>query len=216
MAISDVKRVNQYEVFVDCCIKKNDKFERIYEITKNLCYSLSYIEYLTDKIRNEENFVIKSQLHKTYIITGMSIVECILHYVIKTNNLNNKIEYREISKHKSNSKKLLGEEIKIETIISQKLTIPIEEEMNLDKMIKIAEKHKLLGAEENQTYARLNRLRKLRNKVHLHISDILDHDFNSFTMREALIMKEILKVIIYSNLFIEFKDKNVLFNYMNN
>jgi hypothetical protein len=169
----------------------------------------------TLKIREEGNFVIKSQLHKTYIITGMSIVECILHYLIKSNDLCKKNDFREISRFKSNPKHILGSEVKIETIMSEKLSIPVEEEMNLDKMIKIAEKHKLLGADKNDTYSRLSRLRKLRNKVHLHICDYLEHDFNSFTMREALIMKEILKVIIHSDLFKKYKNKEELFNFIN-
>lgn len=212
--ISDVKTVAQYEIFVESGIKKNNQFIRTYEINKNISYSFTYIEYLTNKIREEGNFVIKSQLYKSYIITGMAIVECIFHYLIKSKGLNKTILFREISKFKTNSKEVLGKEIKVETVLSEKLSIPIEDEITLDKMIKIAEKHKLLGQNQEATYSRLGRLRKLRNKIHLHISDYLEHDFNSFTMREAVIMKEILKVVIYSDIFEAYKNKEELFDFI--
>lgn len=214
LVVSEVKTVGQYEVFFETGIKKNGAFERVYEINKNLSYGFSYIEYLTKRIREEGNFVIKSQLYKSYIVTGMGIVECILHYLIKSMGLNKTIIYKEISRYKSNSKELLGEEVKVETLVSIKLNEPEEDEITLDKMIKIAQKHKLLGPNQENTYSKLGRLRKLRNKVHLHISDYLEHDFNSFTMREAIIMREILIVIICSDLFASYLNKSQLFDFL--
>jgi hypothetical protein len=212
--ISVVKTVAQYENFAESGLKVNDQFKRVYEINKNISYSLTYIEYLTCKIKEEGNYVIKSQLYKSYIITGMAIIECIFHYLIKSKELNKTIQYREISKIKSNSKVILGKEIRVETILSEKLQTPQEDGMTLDKMIKIAEKYKLLGHNQQETYSRLARLRKLRNKIHLHISDYLEHDYNSFTRREAIIMREILKVVIYSDIFKNHQNKEELFDYI--
>jgi len=212
--VSEVKTVGQYEAFFETGIKKNEAFERVYEINKNLSYGFSYLEYLTKRIREEGNYVIKSQLYKSYIVTGMGIVECILHYLIKSKGLNKTVLYKEISRYKSNTKELLGEEVKVETLVSIKLNDPEEDEITLDKMIKIAQKHKLLGPNQENTYSKLGRLRKLRNKVHLHISDYLEHDFNSFTMREAIVMREILIVLICSDLFAGYLNKAQLFDFL--
>lgn len=200
MAQSDVKPVATYEMFLDSGIKKNHNVPRVYELIKNMCYGFTYIEYLESKIKSEDNYVVKSQLLKTYILTGMSIVEGLLFYLIKSNGLQKKEEYEAMNTYVSNEQDINGEKVKIETKLLKKLLKPKPVEMNLDSMLKKAESKKLLGAAA-AIYGQLNHLRKLRNKIHIHTADHFQHDFNTFSMKDYHTMKNILNSIVNSNIF---------------
>lgn len=200
MAKSQVKQVVTYEVFFETGIIKNQHFPRVYELNKNLCYGFTYIEYLDSILRAEESFVVKSQLLKSYVLTGMSLVEAILFYLIKSNDLQKKENYEIMNTYVSNEQDLNGEKVKIETRLLKKLEQPKPVEMNLDSMLKKAESKKLLG-DDVELYRKLNHLRKLRNKVHIHIAEYLKHDFNSFKVADYETMKDILLSIVESNIF---------------
>lgn len=196
-----VKQVSNYETFLDSGIKKNFYINRTYELNKNLCYSFIYLEYLEKIIQEQElNFVVKSQILKTYILTGMSIVEGILFYLLKSKDIQKKEDYKLLKVYKSNEQEINGEKIKVETHVLGKLNNPISVDMNLDSMLKKAESKRLLGKNEN-IYKKLNHLRKLRNKIHIHIAEYLQHDFNSFKTSDYELMKSILLSIVQSNIF---------------
>ena len=101
----------------------------------------------------------------------------------------------------SNEKAVQGKTLKVETKIFQKIDPPIEVEMTLDSMLKKTEKKKLFG-DDHSIYAELNRLRKLRNKIHLYyIEENLDHDWNNFNEKELRMMKKSLRKILFSDRF---------------
>lgn len=198
----DVKRVERYVIFFKTCIKENKSFPRIYELVRNIGYNSQYLEFLNNAITNNRvHFVIENQLIKTFIITGIGVIESILYYVLKSNNLHNLSDYKVLTKYKANEKNLCGSKVKIETILYIKLDNPEEENMNLNSLLKTARNNKIFG--QNRTiYDNLNELRKLRNKIHLYrIDKNLDHDFNNFSSEELDNMKEILRSIFSSNLF---------------
>jgi len=211
----DVKDLFHYETFFDSGIKANKQFQRTYDLVKNLSYNTQYIEFISKSLNREIHSVIKIELIKTFVITGMSIIESILYYVIKSKDLHKTDPYEEITVVNSNEKKVNGIYIKVETRLLKKLNENREVEMNLDSMLKKTETNKLLG-DDISVYKQLNHLRKLRNKIHLYlIEENLDHDMNNFKDNELQLMKRSLLKVIYSDLF-EINDdkKEELFDFL--
>lgn len=211
----DVKTVVSYEVFFDSGIKENDKFHRTYDLVKNLAYNVQYLEFISKTVKCEIHSVIKTELTKTFVITGMSIIESILYYALKSKNLHKTDPYEEITVVKSNEKKVNGVYIKVETILLRKLKENREVEMNLDSMLKKTETNKLFG-EDQTVYKQLNHLRKLRNKIHLYlIEENLDHDLNNFKTEELNLMKKSLEKVFFSELFESPNEKRLkLFDFL--
>lgn len=197
----DVKGVVGYEVFFDSGIKKNEMFRRTYELVKNLSYNIQYLEFINNVLKRDIHRVIETELIKTFVITGMSIVESILYYAIKSENLHKTDPFEEITIINSNEKKVNGVFIKVETRLLKKLKENREVEMNLNTMLKKTEKYKLLG-DDHTIYKELNHLRKLRNRIHLYvIEENLDHDFNCFGKTELKLIRKSLKKVLCSDLF---------------
>jgi len=203
----DIKDLYNYENFYDSGILACANFPRTYELVKNLSYNTQYLEYLSKTLSKNLHSTIQVETTKTYVLTGMSIIESILYYAIKSKNLHKVKEFEEITRIESNTKKLNDSQIKVETVILKKLLTPKEKEMNLNFMLEKTETSKLLG-NDRDVYRKLNHLRKLRNKIHLYlIGENLDHDFNNFKPREYELMRTSLKIVLYSELFKTPKEK---------
>src|SRR5690606_15609300 len=84
--ISKLVAIDRYRIFFETGIKVNDAFPRIYEIISNLSYASQYLEYLTGKIREEGHSIVYTHLIKTYLITGMGVIESTIWYFLKSNN----------------------------------------------------------------------------------------------------------------------------------
>jgi len=70
--------------------------------------------------------------------------------------------------------------------------------MDLDSMIKKVESKKLLPINQ-RVFPALKKLRELRNRVHLQLSNSpTDHDFNSFNYNDYKMMSNILYAILAS------------------
>jgi hypothetical protein len=211
----NVKDLVKYELFYDSGISKNEHFHSTYELVKNLSYSTQYLEFIDNSLNYEIHSVLRVELTKSFVIVGIGIVESILYDFIKTNNLHRINEYKEVAIFKANEKKVDNDIIRIETRLLKTLENPIEEEMNLDSMLKKAEQNKLIG-EDDSLYKQLNRLRKLRNKVHLHlIEEHLDTDWNNFKQNELIMIKKTLLKLIHSDIFnYDTQKKHELFNFL--
>ena len=196
-----VKNVSVYENFFKSGITETNNFKRNYELIKNLSYNCQYLEFLYNSLEQEIHPSLKVEFIKTFVITGMSIVESYLHYLLKELNLQKTTLYEEVAIFDSNQKQIQNQNYKIETRIRKKLEKPKDSVMNLDYLLKKTESKKIFG-ENSEMYKQLNYLRKLRNKIHLFIvEEKLDHDFNNFTENEMEIMKNALRVILFSDNF---------------
>jgi hypothetical protein len=211
----DIKDVHNYESFYESGIIECSSFPRRYELVKNLSYNTQYLEYLTKTLNKNLHSTIKVETIKTFVLTGMSIIESILYYAIKSQNLHKTLDFEEVTRVDSNLKKLNGAQIKVETVILRKIQTPKEMEMNLDFMLKKTETKKLLG-DNPKLYRKLNHLRKLRNKIHLYlIGENLDHDYNNFNNKEYDLMQGSLRVVFYSELFnYQSQKKQLLFDFL--
>ncbi len=194
--------VNAWENFFLKLIVRDKGVENVYALRKNLAYSLQYLEYLV-KSFEELNLsgVLLNQTIKSFVITGMGVIEAILYYLIRINGLHRENHWELISTLKTGDKKVGTEQWKIENHVYRKLETPVEEAMSFKTMLNKAQKKQLLG-KDSQIYKKLNHLRKLRNKVHLHaIDQAFDTDWNNFAPRGLNNMKEALYALLTSELF---------------
>lgn len=154
----------------------------------NLAYSLQYLEYIEKQLAELNlSSVLLTMLFKTYIITGMSIVEGLFTNLLKRNNKWNKDCWEKIKTIKSNETTMNNEIIKVHTDFFRRVD-EYEMRMDLDSMLKRVEKKKLLSI-DHKNFPILKRLRELRNRVHLHIGEnSTDHDFNNFNYNEKKLM----------------------------
>ena len=68
-------------------------------------------------------------------------------------------------------------------------------------MCKVAEKSKVLGV-NSDVYAKLNRLRKLRNRIHIHaVQHDRDNDFWVFAAEDLALMESVLAAVLKSTIF---------------
>lgn len=161
-------------------------------LNSNFAYSMQYIEYIEkqlDELKLSE--VLTTMLYKSYIITGMGIVELLFVYLLKSTGNWNKSEWEEYASYISNPKQ--GEEnvIKAETKLYKQVP-PYEMRMDLDSMIKKIEKKHILSI-DHSAFPALKRLRELRNRVHLQSGDgAYDHDYNRIGFPEIQMMRRIL------------------------
>ena len=138
---------------------------------------------------------------KSFVVTGMGIVEALMWYLLKKNNLNRKVDWEKIAELQTSTYKDSEAEFRIVNFIEKKLEKSKEVEMSLQWMLKKVENKKLLGV-DSQVYRDLNYLRALRNKVHIHIvQHDADTDWNAFNDNEFKLMKKALYGVFTSELF---------------
>lgn len=165
-------------------------------LNSNFAYSMHYIEYIEkqlDELKLSEP--ITKMLYKSYIITGMGIVELLLVYRLHAAGQWNTTEWEEFCEMPANPKNLNGETVKLVTTMYKKVD-PHDMRMDLDSMIKKAEKKRILTIDHN-VFPALKQLRQLRNRVHLQTGDgAFDHDYNCIGLDEIQMMRRILFAVL--------------------
>ncbi|HIF9392171.1 TPA: hypothetical protein ACX6SB_000035 [Photobacterium damselae] len=175
------------------------KYRRAY--IRNICYSLQYMEYLKKTLHEIPYPLVENQLTKTFIITGCSAIESILWMLLKGNNINRKMQWLELQRRETNRFVDEGKEFKFEVAHYRKLDEPADVEMKFVDMCKVAEKSKVLGV-NSDVYAKLNRLRKLRNRIHIHaVQHDRDNDFWVFSAEDLALMESVLAAVLKSTIF---------------
>lgn len=182
-------------IFVDS-IRNSFKIKMKYSISKNIAYNIQYLEYL-DKQLNELRLtsVLTKMIYKNYIITSMSIIEAIFYCLLEERNLIPK-EYWETEKTYISSE--IGLEDNRTRIVSelQKKVLEKERKMNLESLSSKIKSKKILS-HSKINFPVLEYYRKLRNKVHIYISDGCDEsDYNSFNFLDYLMIRAVLYAIL--------------------
>jgi hypothetical protein len=165
-------------------------------LNSNFAYSMQYIEYIEKQLDELKlSKVLLTMLYKSYIITGMGIVELLFVYILKSTGNWNQTEWHEFDTFKSNPVNNNGNSYKTETILYKKVPL-YDMRMDLDSMIKRIEKKHILTI-DHSAFPVLKKLRELRNKVHLQTGDTAyDHDYNSFGIDEIQMMRRILYIVL--------------------
>lgn len=189
--------INRYRTY----IKLDMKVEGAEQLRNNIAYNLQYLEYI-QKQQDELKLssVLYGMLCKTYIISGMGIIEGIFSNLLKSRDLWNETIWRSRGKLNSNEGVFEDKKIKIVTELFEKVE-SYEMRMDLDSMIKKVEAKKLLSIEHGN-FPALKKLRDLRNRVHLQqINDKYDTDYHNFSRKEKEDMGNILYTILTDEVF---------------
>jgi len=198
--------IQSLEIHLTHLICKNDYLphEKTYPIRKNIAYSLQYIEFL-NKIRTDVYMtdVLQTQNIKSILVQGAMVIEAIFYYLVETNQVSNTTNWTKIKILNTGEYELADKKLRNEVVIFEKSQTEIKTSMTFDQMSKKVEKKKLLG-ENYKNYSRINALRKLRNKIHIHDTEHnFDTDWNNFNNKELTLICDILHSIITSDLFKE-------------
>lgn len=152
-----------------------------YVLRKNIAYNFQYLQYLDNEIQKDpdRHVVIIKMLYKTFIIVAFGIIESLIYHDLKKKKLIKKEEYKEIGKYCNN---VTNTDIRINTIVFKKLedTDLVDEFVKTKDLFKRAQDNDLFG-DDKELYAKINGMRKLRDKVHIHISNMQkETDYNMF------------------------------------
>ena len=208
--------VDTVHAFVLRGIPKADQvLAHSYAYFRNIAYNLQYREFLSHTFDEAElHATVRTLSQKTFVITGMSVVEAVLWYVLKKADHQRREEWQEVQELNSKTFQQDGHDYRLINKLYRKLPAPIDAEMSLDAMIKRVESKKLLGI-DLQVYKDLNYLRKLRNRVHIHaVQHDKDTDWWNFNNKEVKLMKGVLHSVLCSQLFDPLPEHTALFEYL--
>ena len=196
-------------------IQRGCGFVHVNALRKNIAYNLQYLEFL-DKTLLELKLsaVLMTQTYKMFVVVGCGIMESLLAYLLikgghyRTTQWELKIimpgQEKDYNRHRT----------RIDSHVYRKLPSPKREEMTFDSMIKKAESKKVLGSDHN-VYAKLGYLRRLRNKVHLHLIDEpTDTDWNAFQHRHLCAMAQLIHATFTGNIFRPSQGERGFFQYL--
>jgi len=194
--------IDEWRAFLRRGIPSDNVLNHRNAFVSNIGYNLQYLEFLNYQIKEVElHATVYSQTLKSFVISGMGIIEAIMWYLLKKNDLNRREDWEKVAELTSQAFNEEGSSYRVVNYIQKKLETPVELEMPLHWMLKRVEKKKLLGI-KSQAYKDLNYLRNLRNKVHIHVvQHDTDTDWNAFNNNELKLTKKALHGVLNSELF---------------
>lgn len=180
-------------------------------IRKNFAYNMQYIEYIIKQLDDLQlSSVLGKMLYKSFIITGMGIIESLFSNLLKYTG-NWKEETWEKRSKISGSNNFKGSNIKVETLIYEKVP-SFYIDMNFESMINKIERKNLLPL-SHSVFPVLKTLKRLRNRVHLQEGfNDSDTDYNNFDDTSFQLMKKILYTVLTCS---EFERDSAVFDFLN-
>ena len=209
--------ISQLENYLGTLIKPNEYFDKskCTGIRKNIAYNLQYLEFL-DRVIKDINLseVLTTQNFKTFLIIGSSIIESIFYYIVVSNGYRKTTDLLEVENYESKEYSIESKKFRNKTKIYLKVDELINVEMTFDQMSKKVENKKLLGNSFG-FYSKINPLRQLRNKIHIHASDnSMDTDWYNFNRKEYTLIREVLCEILISEIFKDSLDNKNIFDFL--
>ena len=206
--------ISKFELYLMKFFKSGVDVPNITGIRKNIAYNLQYLQFQVQLLSEfKVTQVILTQTWKVFIIVGTGIIETILYYLLSSKNIAKTTDWLEVGKT-GNETKINNKQYRIENIIYEKLSTPKQVDMSFDIMIKKVENKKLLG-NDHAIYEKLHYLRKLRNRVHLHLIDEeRDSDWRKFNISEIKTMKLVLYSFMISTLFSPTNEEIRMFEFL--
>lgn len=185
-------------------------------LKSNLAYNMQYLEFLEKEMEELKiSDVLYTMLIKTYVITGMSILEGLFVNIVKSNGWWKTETLESLGNTCSNETTFGADKVILRTEILKTVdAYPLQ--MNLDELIRVLSRHHQLLQANHLVYPALKRLKELRNRIHLQKADNrLDHDYNAFDIGVKKEMGAILYQILISPMVtsypesFEFLKKNI-------
>lgn len=207
--------IHRLETYLGKLIEQGHGYVHVHQLKKDLAYNLQYIEFQNRVIQDIKlSSVLWTQSIKTIVLVGCSIVESILHFLILKKGLYTSVEWEEKITFKGNQKKLEGEDVRVDTVIYRKLPERKLKHMTFDAMIKCARSHKLFGSSKVM-YKKLESMRKLRNRIHLQVTDDRpETDWTAFDTTNINDVYSVLYSVLVSSLFTPSSDEKSYFFYL--
>ena len=197
-------------------IRKNNYFTetQIGCLKGNIAYSLQYVEFLNQISEDIKlSSVLSTQNTKNFVVCGASIIEALFYYIVISGGKGATTEWQSCKKVPSTRYEVNKDKFKMETELFIQVLPPRAESMTLDQLCKKVESHKMLGNVEN-LYKDISRIRKLRNKIHIHgIEHSTDTDWYNFNSSELRLIKKTLYGVLTSSLFLNSPHSSLL-NYL--
>jgi hypothetical protein len=209
--------INKLETYLGKYIEQGHGYIHVHQLKKDIAYNLQYLQFQDRLVQDIKlSSVLYTQSIKTIVLVGCSIIESILHFLLIRTGNHSTTEWVEKDIFKGNQKKLNGEDVRIDTVIHKKLDTKKNKHMTFDSMIKCANSKKLLG-KNKLMYEKLEILRKLRNRVHLQVTDDRSGtDWTTFRPKNIDETYMVLYSIMVSSLFSPEKEEKSYFFYMLN
>lgn len=170
-------------------------------LKSNLAYSMQYLEYLEKQMAELElSEVLYTMTVKSYVITGMSILEGLFSNIVRANGWWKTSTVESMGTVTANKKKFGENDFIVKTELCKEVE-PYEMRMTLDELIaKLDNHHEALGV-DHLVYPALRRLKELRNRIHLQKTESeTDHDYNAFDYKVKKEMGQILYQILTSKM----------------
>jgi hypothetical protein len=208
-------KINQLDNLLIKVISSGHGYKHPYALRRNIAYNLQHIEFLHKCLNDIKlSSVIITQTWKSIILVGCGVIESLLYYLLVKKSAHSTTEWELKIVMPGNQKKMDGIQTKVDSHVYTKLSSPKAKQMNFDTIIQKAKSNKILGSNP-KIYSKLDKLRKLRNKVHLQIiENHTDTDWNSFNKSEINDMDEILYSVFTSNIFRPSAHEKLYFQYL--
>lgn len=171
-----------------------------YTLLKNICYNMQYLEFLNKELDELElSAVLRPMTIKYFVITGMSVLEGLFTYIVKSNGYWKTVKEDKIGQTESNSAEINGQTYKIITQFIQPVKEHPVDEIPLRQLIDILDKHHKLLKIDYTVYPELQKIRNLRNCIHLTASiNNAKTDYALFTDEIKANISDILYSILTS------------------
>ena len=184
--------------------KIDTSIENSRALLSNLAYSMQYLEFLEKEMAELKlSNVIYVMLVKTYVVTGMSVLEWLFTNIIKASGWWKKTNLESLGTTQANETKFGEVKYVVKTELFKKVP-EYETRMDLEALIKILERHREALGVDHLVYPALRRLKALRNRVHLQMLESdTDHDYNAFDYTVKNEMGSILYTILTSSMVTE-------------
>ena len=184
--------------------KIDTSIENSRALLSNLAYSMQYLEFLEKEMAELKlSNVIYVMLVKTYVVTGMSVLEGLFTNIIKSSGWWKKTNLESLGTTQANETKFGEVKYVVKTELFKKVP-EYETRMDLEALIKILERHREALGVDHLVYPALRRLKALRNRVHLQMLESdTDHDYNAFDYTVKNEMGSILYTILTSSMVTE-------------
>jgi hypothetical protein len=207
--------IGRYEALLERVIQPHRGYRHDYALRKNIAYNLQYIEFLHRCLHDLKiSSAIEKQILKNLIIVGCGVIESLLHFLLTAAGHHKQTDWDRMDTVAGNPTKINGQWYRFDILILKKLPSLKTDKMTFDSMLKCAEKKGTLGSDLS-VYAKLNRLRQLRNRIHLQeIGNPLDTDWNAIKQSDLLTISSVLHAVFIGPIFQPTDEQCAYFDYL--
>ena len=207
--------VARLEELLAFAIMPHPKYPHAKALRKNIAYNLQYIEYLDQTLQDLKlSGILTVHTQKSAIVAGCAVLEALLHYLLLVKERHATTPWALVYVAPGNPKSIDSKTVKIDSHVYEKAEPPMPIQMTFDSMLKRSEKSGLLG-DDHSIYAKLNRLRPLRNRIHLQeIAHSSDTDWFAFNSHDYKSMIQVVHATLMGKLFSPSAEQHDFFKYM--